>query len=82
MKIPKNISGDLEIEDYLYLWRDKAVELSMEYGIFIDTIIERENRKGRRQSSYSITKIVFKAMDHEFESLIDLKKALENKALL
>lgn len=74
MKIPKHIR--LASKDFQN-WRDKAQEMSMEYGIFVELVyINRNNQTAELES------IHFKVMDHTFEGLKDLRKALDNKAFL
>ncbi len=56
-------------------WRSAASQIELEYGVWVEVQIE-EN------SSTSLTRIYFIAMDHEFESVRDLRKALDNKAFM
>lgn len=73
MKIPKHIG--LASKD-LYHWKAKAEEISMEYGVYVEVIYTN------RGSSNHLEAIQFKILDHVFEGVKDLRKALENKAFL
>lgn len=75
MKITKdaNISTSDSQATHL-LWDKTAREISLETGIYIEVVAEYEN--------ITLTEIKFKVMDHEFGSLKELKKALDNKAFL
>jgi hypothetical protein len=77
MKIPEHINM-VDTNEYFKVWRHEAQQLSMETGIFIQVVIKY------RSSSVVVyvDEIVFKIMDHEFNSLHDLKKAIVNKAFL
>ena len=55
-------------------WRAAAATLELEYGVWIEVDTEYD-------ANYMI-RIYFRVMDHEFESVQDLKKGLENKVLL
>jgi hypothetical protein len=74
MKIPKHIH--LASKDFQN-WREKAQELSMEYGMFIELIYTNRNNQTPELES-----VQFKVMDHVFEGLKDLRKALDNRAFL
>ena len=55
-------------------WCLKASDMSMEYGVFIEV--------GWELDGEDMTRIYFKVIDHKFDSLQDLRKALEHKAFL
>jgi len=77
MKIPKkgNVYLHSNISKRLFSdWRAAAATLELEFGVWIEVDTEYD-------INY-MTRIYFRVMDHEFESVRDLKKALENKALL
>jgi hypothetical protein len=75
MKIPKDMIDRVGSQRIKDIWVKAADDLSMEHGIFI-------------QANWSVTnglcldKIWFEVMGHKFESLMDLRKALNNKAFL
>lgn len=56
-------------------WKEIAMTISMEYGIFVDVLVTRGDNLVPKQ-------LQFEVMGHKFESLIDLRKALELKAFL
>lgn len=56
-------------------WRAAAAQIEMEYGVWVAVKTEED-------TNTIVTRIYFLAMEHEFESLRDLKKALENKAFM
>lgn len=79
MKIPEH-ARILDHDTKITIWYDTAAHISMEYGIFVEVIVSyRQNSSVKFDH---IDKIVFKVMDHEFESLKDLKKSLDLKAFL
>lgn len=55
-------------------WNAAAAQVSIEYGIMVETYYESEGML--------LTRIFFQVMGHQFDSLRDLKKALENKAFI
>lgn len=77
MKIPKeqhvyynnNVARRL-LQD----WGDAARQIELEYGVWIEVKTEDDNNV--------LSRIYFKVMEHEFENLRDLKKALEMKAFI
>lgn len=69
--IPHNTTND---QPHIDLWLSKARELSMLHGFHILVITKKENEV--------LTSIVFRIGEHEFESLLELKRALKMKTLL
>lgn len=89
MKIPK--AARLEGSDIMSLWKKSAQQLSLETGIYIQVSAEYGETPATiylapghiiPSTDFHLERIYFKIMDHEFESLNDLKKALNNKAFL
>jgi hypothetical protein len=74
MNIPKHIH--LSSKDFQN-WREKAQEMSLEYGIFVELVYTNRNNQTPELES-----IQFKVMGHTFDSLKDLRKALDNKVFL
>ncbi len=80
MKIPSPLErfrgiSNSHADTILAAWRNEAINLSMEHGIFIEVKFELGN-------DLVPIRIWFELMGHQFESLIDLRKALANKAFL
>jgi hypothetical protein len=73
MKIPASV--DRSDGDFAK-WFSVAEELSIKYGIFVEVILTR------REYSIWIDRVQFKVMEHHFESLNALQKALDNKIFL
>jgi hypothetical protein len=78
MKIPENIIvvGN-DSDSIINLWYDAARRASLETGIFVEVKYEY-----RVSGPISLHSIIFKVMDHNFESLSALQTALKNKAFL
>ena len=77
MKIPEDaevVTGSDNIRSTFYrVSNEIAYRLGMEYGVWVQSNIERDS-EGR------ITRIYFSTMGHQFESAQELEKALKNKA--
>lgn len=67
-----------ELAPYFVHWYNAAQTLSLQHGIFIEVLMDCTPNSS--VLSTKVTRIYFKAMGHEFESLRDLKKGLRNKA--
>lgn len=77
MKIPENTNLSSSDMDVIYeLWETTARQVSMTYGILVTV---KHERSGWQEP---ITRIYFAVDDHEFESLLTLKRALRMKAFL
>lgn len=76
MKIPKNSGA--HYEEIRQLWQKTANEMALEYGIFIQVVTYYDNNS----HFPNFNNITFEVMDHEFENLHDLRKAVQNKAFL
>lgn len=77
MKIPTNCNLNTQDWDTIsHLWESTARQISMTYGVFV-TVKNERNGWGE-----PITRIYFTVDDHEFESLLTLKRALRMKAFL
>ena len=76
MKIPDTFECYNQRDEITKFWVELALQLSAEYGIFISTISKWSNEK------FGLSEIVFKVGEHEFGSVKELRKALENKAFL
>ena len=74
-KIMNYISSS-ELENIRIQWKNTAIDMSIEYGIFISVQLERSHYTARYNH------FIFSAMGHTFESLKDLRAALDNKAFL
>jgi len=76
MKIPDNSLDDLEAKRIVELWKETARQISMEHGVYVEAKFECT-------TVWPIpSRIYFKLGTYEFESLSDLKRALNNKAFL
>ncbi len=80
MKIPSPLekfrgTSNSHADTILAAWRNEAINLSMEHGIFIEVQFELGN-------DLVPIRIWFEVMGHKFESSMDLRKALVNKAFL
>jgi hypothetical protein len=73
MKIPAHIYMH-ESSPTVERWQFAADNLSMETGIFVE--VKYESSVG------CMTRIYFVIGDHQFDSLNEVKRALENKAFL
>jgi len=77
MKIPEDTNLSSPDMDATYeLWETTARQISMTHGILVTVKHERPGWQG------PITRIYFAVDDHEFESLLTLKRALRMKAFL
>ena len=78
MKIPSksHIYHNSNIAKRLFIdWRNAAAQMELEYGIWIEVETEED-------AQTALSRIYFKVMEHEFDNLKDLKKALELKAFI
>jgi hypothetical protein len=76
MKIPRAMRFDREFGQKLKsVWTNAADQISLEYGIFVEVCYSLAD-------NLVPDHIWFVVMDHKFESLMDLRKALNNKAFL
>jgi len=76
MKIPKVMNFDRAFGQKLKsIWTDAADQMSLEYGIFVEL-------RYKVADNLVPEHIWFEVMGHQFESLADLRKALNNKAFL
>jgi hypothetical protein len=62
-------------------WKDTAIKLGMQHGIFIEVWGEYLN-PSFSQTDYRFTQIWFKIGEHRFESLAELKRAIKMKSFL
>jgi energy-converting hydrogenase Eha subunit H len=74
MKIPANRPGYIEIATVRVFAQKVALKLSFKYGIFVDI-----DHQPLANGDYLIQ---FAVGEHRFDSVTELKKALENKAFL
>jgi len=84
MKLPDNIDmfTGTKLED---LAHSTALQITLEYGIFVQTIIiyRKDNNSAASYLLGPIPGIIqFKVGDHIFENLRELRKALDNKSFL
>lgn len=78
MKIPTNIFWNTsDSQKMIELWQNKAREISMRTGLFIQVGIEYQSESLINPRPI---RIYFDALDHEWESLQDLESALKLKA--
>jgi hypothetical protein len=75
MKIPEHINLPYD-GTTTQAWYEAAIAESMRTGIYIETIRTKHN------NSEYVSELQFKVMDHLFDNLTDLRKALDNKAFL
>ena len=84
MKIPSDrifslMKGSVDYETIEQDWLKAAYQLSLESGIFIEVIVKHDRSN---LGNLYLQEIVFKVMEHEFNGLSDLKRAIDNKAFL
>ena len=80
MNIPKNYLTVKKWERIYNAWYVAAEALSLETGIFVT--VQAEYRGEGAENFQKASRLYFKLDDHEFDSMHDLKKAIENKAFL
>ena len=76
MKIPSH-ANDKRRNKIVHAFDDAADKYSPEYGVFI--LVRGEYLNDEKDIS-KMTRIYFMVMEHEFESIRDLRKALRLKA--
>jgi hypothetical protein len=75
-KIPKFWQTDNHLANsILQTWCGAAINISMEYGIYVEVV-------WKLGDDHLPNHIWFEVMGHQFESLIDLQRALKLKAFL
>lgn len=81
MKIPKEtyVKRDGRVVARI---EDLATELSAKYGIWVEMCIHMRIKEDQYYAPIYVEAITFKVMDHVFENLHDVEKALNNKAFL
>lgn len=82
MKIPSNYLTESNWSKIYNLWYSAAETLSMETGIFVKVYAKYEHNNGVEHNYLTASRIFFQIGEHEFESLHDVKKAIDNKAFL
>lgn len=78
MKIPDKVWIS---RDEIVSWQEEARRLRMKYGIYVTAQQDYEQVTATATKRRPI-RIYFMVDEHEFESLNDLEKALQNKAFL
>jgi len=76
MKIPDTFIYN-QRDSIAKLWAELALQIGAEYGIYVTTVTKWEGRP-----KFGFSEIVFRVGEHEFGSIKELRKALENKAFL
>ena len=76
MKIPDTFIYN-QRDSIAKLWAELALQISAEYGIYVTTVTKWEG-----SFKFGFSEIVFRVGEHEFGSIKELRKALENKAFL
>ena len=85
MKIPRELGlyrEGIRGSALLKMFEDGALELIFKSGIFIEVVVETVPGTSPDPKKEHFARIYFKVMQHEFEGLDDLKKAVENKVFL
>ena len=77
MKIPDTFDTYNQRENISKVWVELALQIGAEYGIYVTTVTKWEG-----SSRFGFSEIVFRVGEHEFGSVKELRKALENKAFL
>ena len=78
MRIPDRIDihfHQLEFKEMITAWHQKANEIMLQYGIYIEVKYELGDGAHLRH-------LYFKALDREFENLNELIRVINNKAFL
>jgi hypothetical protein len=61
-------------------WERAAIQIAMETGVLVEVGVEYETRPGYMWNY--LVRIFFTLNGHEFETLQELRRAIENKAFL
>lgn len=77
MKIPDKVWIS---RDEIVSWQEEARRLRMKYGIYVTA--QQDYEQGTMATATRPIRLYFMVDEHEFESLNDLEKALQNKAFL
>jgi hypothetical protein len=88
MKIPKtenvvNVKQGTFGGTTIHAFHNAALEMTVEYGVYVKVVAKWDGNVSDHQKEFvPINEIVFEVMGHQFDSLRDLRKALENKTFL